>query len=625
MSNFATRDFSGGGLDFKAAVTNSGAPDFGSGDKGGDASAATAVDETANAERLAALEQERQAAAAKARDAGWAPQVPYNYTENTNPAGEIGEAPDAAAPAAPWLADAVIYEWCDEYGEVGPRNEELERELFQAEHRMRSGGAIQALTFDVSVEGPEASRPAPVREFDDAGLHPVMRENVRLCGYVAPTVIQAYCIPAVLMGHDVVACAQTGSGKTGAYLIPILSRLMGKAKALAAPRPNPKGYNRMTDRVRAEPLVLIVCPTRELACQIFDDCRRLCYRTQLRPCVIYGGAPTRTQRESLEMGCDVLIATPGRLMDFMQQQNLVAFHRLKFTVIDEADELLSNGWEECMEKIFSGADVNVDADHTYLMFSATFPKEARKLAKEYMEDDFVKIRVGRVGSTHANIKQTIVWVDDSSKNQALFDLVFNSEPCRTLIFVNAKRKAEMVDDFLYNKGLPSTSIHSDRTQREREDALRAFKMAKCPILVATGVTARGLDVSGVGHVINYDMPSTAYGGITEYVHRIGRTGRIGNVGRATSFYNEGNEEIADALVKLLVENKQEVPDFLQDRIPETLDFDEDKTDNEDDDGGFGAAGFGAGDDAGSSEGDVNGSEAGGFKADNDDENKMASW
>jgi ATP-dependent RNA helicase DDX3X len=174
-----------------------------------------------------------------------------------------------------------------------------------------------------------------------------MLENVKLCQYEVPTPIQAYCIPAVLTGHDVVAVAQTGeltrlttlcrilftcttgSGKTAAFLVPILSKLMGKASQLAAPRPNSARYNPATDRVRAEPLVLVVCPTRELACQIFDEARRLCYRTMLRPCVIYGGAPSRNQREQLEMGCDILIATPGRLMDFMSNNNLLSLRRLK--------------------------------------------------------------------------------------------------------------------------------------------------------------------------------------------------------------------------------------------------------------------------------------------------------
>ncbi|KAF2795385.1 ATP-dependent RNA helicase DED1 [Melanomma pulvis-pyrius CBS 109.77] len=575
---------------------------------------------------------------AKARDAGWNNPIPFNYTSVDG-----GEpAADDTRDGAVWLSDAAVYEWDDDFGDVGDKNPELEKMLFEGEERMRVGHQIKALSFHIDVIGPEAIQ--PVREFHEAGLHPVMLDNVKLCQYKTPTPIQCYCIPAVLTGHDVVAIAQTGSGKTAAFLLPILSKLMGKARQLAAPRPNPSRYNPLTDRVRAEPLVLVVCPTRELACQIFDEARRLCYRTMLRPCVIYGGAPSRNQREQLEMGCDVLIATPGRLMDFMQNMNLLSFARLKFTVLDEADELLSSGWEEAMEKLFGGSDTNTDADHTYLMFSATFPKEARRLARQYMDQDYVRIKVGRVGSTHQNIKQQVIYVNENEKNQALFDLIFSDGPQRTLVFVNSKVKCDMIDDFLYNKGLPSTSIHSDRTQREREDALRAFRTAKCPIMVATGVTARGLDVANIKHVINYDLPSTQHDGITEYVHRIGRTARIGNEGKATSFYNDRNEDIAEDLVKILIESKQDIPDFLEDKIPEDRDNIEwnDGTDDEDEDldfggtpvgigGGFGGAdtGFGGaettgfgGEDAGGF-GDGFPVDAGGFQAVTDD--NVATW
>ncbi|KAF2823395.1 DEAD-domain-containing protein [Ophiobolus disseminans] len=571
---------------------------------------------------------------ARAKAAGWNDPIPFNYGPT---AGEEA-APDESRDTVPWLSDAAVYAWDDEFGDVGERNPALEDMLFTGEHLQRAGGAIKALTFDVTVEGPEKVH--PVRNFDDAGLHPVMLANVKLCQYNVPTPIQSYCIPAVLSGHDVVAVAQTGSGKTAAFLIPILSKLMGKARQLAAPRPNPARYNAATDRVRAEPLVLVVCPTRELACQIFDEARRLCYRTMLRPCVVYGGAPTRNQREQLEMGCDILIATPGRLMDFMQNNNLLSFRRLKFTVIDEADELLSTGWEETMEKLFqgSGSDMNTDADHTYLMFSATFPKSARRLAKEYMEEDCCRIKVGRVGSTHENIKQQIIYVDESAKNQALVDLIFSDEPQRTLIFTNSKVKCDMVDDYLYNKGMPVTSIHSDRTQREREDALRSFRTARCPLLVATGVTARGLDVANVKHVINYDLPSTQHDGITEYIHRIGRTARIGNEGKATSFFNDRNDDIGEDLCKILIESKQDIPDFLEQFKPEDptqIDW-HDGTDDESDGigGGFGddaGAGFGgeatteeAGGEAGgfsADDGGFGGGGDGGFAADD----KVASW
>ncbi|OCL04821.1 DEAD/DEAH box RNA helicase [Glonium stellatum] len=517
---------------------------------------------------------DKEAALRRAKEKGWTEPVPYNYSAT----GARDSPEDASShPDATWLSDAVRYEWCDEYGEVGPVNTELEQKLFRSEQSVKAGALIKAYEFGVTLEGPVHVH--PVRDFDDAGLHPVMRENVRLCDYKVPTPIQAYCIPSILLGNDIVACAQTGSGKTAAYLIPILSKLMGKARQVAANRPNPLTYNSTTDRVRAEPLVLIVCPTRELACQIFDEARRLCYRTMLRPCVVYGGAPSRNQREELEKGCDVLIATPGRLCDFMNKTNLLSLARLKFTVIDEADEMLQDDWEETMSKIFGGGDANEDADHMYLMFSATFPKTARELARQYMSQDYVRIRVGRVGSTHRNITQHIVWVEDSEKNKALYDLIFSMTPCRTLVFVNNKRDADLVDDFLYNMGLPSTSIHADRTQREREDALRGFKIGTSPILVATGVTARGLDINNVKHVINFNLPSGQHGGIDEYVHRIGRTARIGNEGKATSFYNSRNEDIADDLVKILVESNQQVPDFLQDRVPETVTWDDD-TDNE---------------------------------------------
>ncbi|KAL5444552.1 hypothetical protein PMIN07_004997 [Paraphaeosphaeria minitans] len=537
-----------------------------------------AVDDAAAASKV----DQKAADLQRATEAGWEKPIPFEYDAAPSEAGAVDERP------VKWLSDAVVYEWLDEYGEIGPRDEELEKELYEDPDIQRRGGdagmaAYQA--FEVLVQGMDKIH--PFRDFDEAGLHPAILENVKRCKYDFPTPIQAYCIPAVLTGHDVIGIAQTGSGKTAAFLLPILSKLMGKAHMLSAPRAVEGG-----PRVRAEPLVLIVCPTRELACQIFDEARRLCYRTMLRPCVAYGGAPTKNQREQLEKGCDILVATPGRLMDFMKNTNLLSLARLKFTIIDEADELLSTGWEETIESLFgAGSDTNVDADHTYLMFSATFSKETRKLCREYMEEDFVRIKVGRVGSTHSNIKQSIVYVEDSQKNQALFDLIFSEGPQRTIIFVNSKAKCDIVDDFLYNKGLPSTSIHSNRTQREREDALRSFRSGKCPLMVATGVSARGLDVANVKHVINYDLPSTMHGGITEYVHRIGRTGRIGNEGKATSFYNDRNEDVAPKLVKLLLEAKQEVPDFLEMHKPEdpaNIEWN-DGTDDESEAGDFGGS------------------------------------
>ncbi|KAJ5464263.1 DEAD/DEAH box RNA helicase [Penicillium sp. IBT 31633x] len=522
-----------------------------------------------------------------AREKGWTDRVPYEYAELTNNKDHRD-----------WAGIAVRYEWKDDYGDVGPAVPELEQQLFHSDLISRAGDKLDELnSYKVVIESPNEVK--AVTEWANFGLHPVMLENIRLCGYQHPTAVQSYAIPAVLSNLDLIAVAQTGSGKTGAFLIPILSKLMGKARKLAAPRPNPADhFNPRDNAVRAEPLVLIVCPTRELATQIFDDARRLCYRSMLRPCVAYGGAPSRLQREELQKGCDILIATPGRLLDFMAQTHVLSLRRVRYTVIDEADEMLDADWEDEFKRIMSGGDINEDDDHRYLMFSATFNKEFRKLAKAYLGDDHVRLRVGRAGSSHHNVVQDIVWVDQNQKMRAIYDLLISMPPVRTLIFVNNKEQVDFVDDYLYNSGMPSTSIHSGRTQREREDAMRAFRTAKCPIMVATGVSARGLDVINVLHVVNYDLPSAMHGGITEYVHRIGRTARIGNEGIATSFYNERNVDLAEDLVKILVECKQAVPDFLESYRPEgdVLEFDDDSDKSFFD--GASDAGSGAGSGAG---------------------------
>lgn len=198
-----------------------------------------------------------------------------------------------------------------------------------------------------------------------------MLKNVELCGYEVPTPIQKYCLPAITLGYDVIGIAQTGkcnimnfllrfantcpgSGKTAAYLIPILNKLMGKAKKLAAPRPNPALATGFQDRVRAEPLVVIVCPTRELAVQIFNEARKFCYRTMLRPCVAYGGGPIVEQIRQLSKGCDILIASPGRLIDFIERPDVLTLRRLRYMVIDEADEMLDSSWADEFSKILSG-------------------------------------------------------------------------------------------------------------------------------------------------------------------------------------------------------------------------------------------------------------------------------
>ncbi|KAK3335726.1 P-loop containing nucleoside triphosphate hydrolase protein [Cercophora scortea] len=511
---------------------------------------------------------------------GWVEAAPYDYN-NTAP--------------VEWDGNSRVYEWDGEAGDVGPEYPELELTLFgdpaNREHRGIDFSKIASI--QLYQEGPV--RVDPIGDFATAGLHPVMEKNVQLSGYDVPTPIQRYCLPAIHIGYDVIGIAPTGSGKTGAYLIPILNKLMGKAKKLAAPRPNPATYRPGIDPpVRAEPLVVIVCPTRELAVQIFNEARKFCYRTMLRPCVAYGGGPIRDQIEQLQKGCDVLVASPGRLCDFMERPDVLTLRRLRYMVIDEADEMLHDDWKDEFDKILTGGEQE-EGNIKYMLFSATFPKRIRDLAKEYLSENHVRLRVGRAGSTHENIKQNIVMVAPSLKRTALMDLLNSVPPTRTMIFVNSKRTADEIDDFLFNQGVPCVSIHADRTQREREAAMRAFRAGTSPVLIATGVTARGIDVRNVMHVINYDMPSMDHGGIQEYTHRIGRTGRIGHRGLATSFYTERDEPIASVLTRTLLETNQEVPDFLQEYIPEgdarvNLKFEEDSDFEDGDDAGGGDAG-----------------------------------
>jgi ATP-dependent RNA helicase DDX3X len=261
---------------------------------------------------------------------------------------------------------------------------------------------------------------------------------------------------------------------------------------------------------------------------------------------------------------------------------------ISHTVMDEADELMHSDWDENMRMILTSSDLTEDTDGRYYMFSATFPKEFRKVAKTFMAEDWVRIRVGRTGSSHENIKQVIMYVDDNNKRDAIWHVLFANPPCRTMIFVNSKKNADILDDFLFNKGLPTTSIHADRTQREREDSIISFRQGTSPILITTGVAARGLDIKHVLHVINYDLPPGMHDGLEEYVHRIGRTARIGHEGRATSFYNARNEELAEGLVKLLIESHQPVPGFLDNYKPldDQLTWDDDS--DEDDEAAEGA-------------------------------------
>ncbi|KAH6647069.1 P-loop containing nucleoside triphosphate hydrolase protein [Truncatella angustata] len=538
----------------------------------------------------------------------WEEKQAYDYVE-------------LATGTTDWASNAQVYHWDGEIGDVGPESAEVEKILFGNEEERGHDEIIDFKKIqEIKVLQESETHINHVQSFQSAGLHPVMVRNIELAGYGAPTPVQQYCIPAINMGHDLIAIAQTGSGKTAAYLIPIINKLMGKAKKLAAPRPTPQEIQAgIAPTVTAEPLVVIICPARELAVQIFDQARKFCYRTMLRPAVVYGGGPMRDQINNLQKGCDILIASPGRLIDMMERPHVLSLRRVRYMVIDEADEMLHQDWEEDMTKILSGGEQE-EGNVKYMLFSATFPTQIRKLAKNHLAANHIRIRVGRIGSTHGNIEQQVFWVDNFMKKRALLDLLYSLSPGRTVIFVNNKRLADELDDYLFHQDMPCTSMHSDRTQREREDAMRAFRKGTTPIMIATGVTARGIDVRNLKYVINYDLPSMEHGGITEYIHRIGRTARAGLMGKAYSFYTERDEPIAEILTKTLLETGQEVPEFLQQYIPEGIEAKtgievkdlkfEAGSDEEDEFDGGDTGGWGA-DSGGNSGGDAGGGWGGG--------------
>ncbi|XP_059418156.1 putative ATP-dependent RNA helicase an3 isoform X11 [Carassius carassius] len=437
-----------------------------------------------------------------------------------------------------------------------PPNERLEQELFSA-----SNTGINFEKYDdIPVEATGSNSPGHIESFHDVDMGEIIMGNITLSRYTRPTPVQKYAIPIIKAKRDLMACAQTGSGKTAAFLLPVLSQIYtdGPGEALQATKASTQQENGKYVRRKQFPISLVLAPTRELALQIYDEARKFSYRSRVRPCVVYGGADIGQQIRDLERGCHLLVATPGRLVDMMERGK-IGLDYCKYLVLDEADRMLDMGFEPQIRRIVEQDTMPPKGSRQTMMFSATFPKEIQILARDFLEE-YIFLAVGRVGSTSENITQKVVWVEENDKRSFLLDLLnATGKDSLTLVFVETKKGADALEDFLYREGYACTSIHGDRSQRDREEALHQFRSGRCPIMVATAVAARGLDISNVKHVINFDLPSD----IEEYVHRIGRTGRVGNLGLATSFYNDKNSNITKDLLDILVEAKQEVPSWLE--------------------------------------------------------------
>lgn len=362
--------------------------------------------------------------------------------------------------------------------------------------------------------------------FEDLSLSKSIQKAVYELGYLEPTPIQQQAIPAILDQKDLIGCAQTGTGKTAAFAIPIihhLHRIVGSSKK--------------SKQIRC----LVVTPTRELAVQIGQNFDQYAKYTNLTQLTIFGGVSQIPQVDVLRKGIDVLIATPGRLLD-LHKQGFIDLDHLHCLVLDEADQMLDMGFVNDVKKI-----VKLTPDNRQtLLFSATMPMAIRELAEMFLKDP-VNVTVSPVSSTAEKIKQHVYFVDKSDKRNLLYHLIRNEKLSDVLVFTRTKHGADNVVKSLRKKGVAAEAIHGDKSQNARQRVLDAFKAKEVGVLVATDIAARGIDIDQLPYVINFDLPNIP----ETYVHRIGRTGRAGNGGIAISFCGKDEKTYWKDIEKLI--------------------------------------------------------------------------
>ncbi|RFF31542.1 DEAD/DEAH box helicase [Wenzhouxiangella sediminis] len=367
-------------------------------------------------------------------------------------------------------------------------------------------------------------------KFDSLGLKAELLRAVSEQGYTAPTPIQERAIPFVMAGRDVMASAQTGTGKTAAFTLPLLHRLSERS-----------GHQR-------QPRALILTPTRELAAQVNENLRAYSRHIKLRSLEIFGGVNINPQITKLQRGIDVLVATPGRLIDHMQR-GTVDLSRIEFLVLDEADRMLDMGFRPAIERIVK----SLPNQRQTLLFSATFSKEISQLAQSYLNNP-ERVETSPPNSTVEAIAQQAFRVDQKKKREVLSWLIGSNNWQQVLVFTRTKHGANRLARQLETDGLPAAAIHGNKSQGARTKALSEFKKNKIRVLVATDIAARGLDIDQLPHVVNYDIPNVP----EDYVHRIGRTGRAGRDGLAVSLVAGSEHGLFEDIRKLV---KVEIPTY----------------------------------------------------------------
>lgn len=365
--------------------------------------------------------------------------------------------------------------------------------------------------------------------FESLGLDRPILNALADEGYTQPTPIQAKAIPVIMQGRDVVGIAQTGTGKTAAFTLPLLHRLM-------------------KNKIKVQPnsvCVLVLSPTRELASQIEKAVRSYGAKLPLKSATVMGGVSMRPQRQKLAQGVDILVATPGRLLDLIDQKAL-DLKRVETLVLDEADQMLDIGFLPAIRKVIA----MVPKDRQMLLFSATMPKEIRALSKQHLKDP-VEISVTPVATTAERIDQSVMHVQQPSKMFVTSKMLKERLGEQTIVFTRTKRGADKVAKRLIADGIDAAAIHGNKSQNQREKALAAFRTGRLPVLIATDIAARGIDVPGVNLIVNFDLPEVA----EVYVHRIGRTARAGAAGQAIALCAPEERKLLRAVERL---TKQEI-------------------------------------------------------------------
>ncbi len=353
--------------------------------------------------------------------------------------------------------------------------------------------------------------------FSSFDLHPALLRGVADMGFTTPTPIQRDGIPHVMAGRDLLACAMTGSGKTAAFLLPVMHKLLAARAAQNQPAHNQPGKTR----------ALVLAPTRELAAQIVEHFTELAGHTQLRAVAVFGGVPPQPQERALRRGVDLVVACPGRLLDHMQHP-YAALSGLEILILDEADRMLDMGFLPDIKRILKQIP---RVDQT-LLFSATMPPPIVQLARQLMKDPAV-LNIERPAAPATGVRQELYPVVDKLKPQLLLELLRQGTIDNALVFTRTKHRANRLAAFLLESGIPCERIHGNRSQGQRTQALAGFKSGRYRVLVATDVAARGIDIEALSHVVNFDVPHVP----EDYIHRVGRTARAGATGDAITLFS----------------------------------------------------------------------------------------